>query len=374
MSFDAVRNVYVNNFNVIRNKCFSKLTPAATRALEAAESYTRSFFENERRTLEARGAEGLIIEGHGDLRTEHVSFPGRKVVIIDCVEFSEALRTVDILGDIAFLRMDLDFRRRSDLAELFLEGYAQAFSGAYNRRLLDFYSVYRAMVRAKIAVLSTDQRSGDEAAVAASVVQVENYLALASRYAWQLRGPVLAVMSGLMGVGKSTLAQHIGAQCYAVVLRSDVIRKELYPANVSDRRTPFGEGIYAPEATTATYAEMLRRAEKELTRGNPVILDASFAKSAQRDAVAKLARKLGVEFVFVECRLDETETLRRLAAREGNLSQASDGRRELYFVQKDHFEPISRQIHPCISLSTAETIQDQAGSVLSALGNMSEQK
>ena len=213
------------------------------------------------------------------------------------------------------------------------------------------------MVRAKVGVLSAVQKSGDEAAVAENVMQLENYLALASRYAWGLRGPMLAVMSGLMGVGKSELAQHLGAQCGAAVFRSDVIRKELYAANASDRNTPFGEGIYAPEATTATYAEMLRRAERELTRGNPVILDASFAKGAQRDAVAKLASELGVPFLLIECRLDETETLRRLAAREGDLFQVSDGRRELNFVQTNHFQPISGHIYPCVSLSTAETIQ-----------------
>src|SRR5262249_40665680 len=95
--------------------------------------------------IEARAASGVPRDTHGDLHLDHVYlFPDRAppddLVAIDCIEFNERFRFADPVADMAFLVMDLHYRGRPDLAELFADEYFRAAADAEGRKLMAFYS------------------------------------------------------------------------------------------------------------------------------------------------------------------------------------------------------------------------------------------
>ena len=71
-----------------------------------------------------RARAGLVRDGHGDLRAEHVVLE-RGIEIVDCVEFDPALREIDVGLDLAFLVMDL-LRRDERLAAALVSAYREA--------------------------------------------------------------------------------------------------------------------------------------------------------------------------------------------------------------------------------------------------------
>ena len=92
------------------------------------------------------------------------------------------------------------------------------------------------------------------------------------------RGSASCSSAALPGTGKSTVARGIAESRGAVVLRSDVVRKELAGLDPYEYApAPLGEGLYTPAATTRTYEELLHRARVALELGEPVVLDVSWS-------------------------------------------------------------------------------------------------
>lgn len=79
--------------------------------LVAAERFADAFIVENRALLLTRAARGLVRDGHGDLRAEHVLLEARAVEVVDCVEFDPRLREIDVGADLAFLLMDLEDRK-----------------------------------------------------------------------------------------------------------------------------------------------------------------------------------------------------------------------------------------------------------------------
>src|SRR5262249_27518035 len=116
------------------------------------------------------------------------------------------------------------------------------------------------------------------------------------------RRPCLALVGGLPGAGKSTLARGLAQRAGFTVIRSDVVRKELAELGPRDEAAAaFESGIYAPEWTERTYAECLRRAEARLFEGERVLVDASFRFEANRRQFLEAAVRWGVSAVFLLC-------------------------------------------------------------------------
>ncbi len=98
-----------------------------------------------------RARRGHIVDGHGDLRPEHI-WLGPPVNIIDCLEFNTRLRTVDPLDEIAYLCLEcerLDGRRQADYIE---RRAIQLLSDGVSEELFTFYRCYRATLRARLAI------------------------------------------------------------------------------------------------------------------------------------------------------------------------------------------------------------------------------
>ncbi len=148
-------------------------------------SRAEGFLRDRSPRIEARKAAGFVIDGHGDLHGRNVLMTNPPVVF-DCIEFSDELRTLDVLSEIGFLIMDLERFGREDLAEAFLEAYRSQFECILcdtDHELLLFYKLYRANVRLKVGALAL----GPEPQLAARDM-LQGYFNLFRAYAGELLG------------------------------------------------------------------------------------------------------------------------------------------------------------------------------------------
>ncbi len=304
--------------------------PEAAR-LERLRAWTLARHEALQPLLRERRRQGRVREVHGDLHLANLVLLEGRVLPFDCIEFSEPLRWIDVLSDVAFLMMDLMARGHPELAWRFLDVYLEETGDQEGLGVLPWYLVYRALVRAKVAALQDAQagRAPGEACRA--------YLALAEELAGPRPTP-LVLMHGLSGSGKSTLAGELLEALGAVRLRSDVERKRLAGlAPLATSGSGLDQGLYGPAMTERTYARLLALARAVLEAGLPCIVDATFLRREQRAPFRALARELGVPLVILRCEAPEAELRRRVAARRGDASEAD---LRVLEAQEGRLEPV----------------------------------
>ncbi|HEY0714388.1 MAG TPA: AAA family ATPase [Polyangia bacterium] len=288
--------------------------------------------------LDARRAGGHIRDGHGDLRLEHVYFPpvGRVPLVIDAVEFSERFRCADTALDIAFLVMELLAAGRRDLAEGFAYQFARASQDYDFYPLLDFYVAYRALVRAKIACLLANDETSPPDKAARKRGEAIALLTLATARA-ESSGTVVVAIGGLVGAGKSTVAEALAQATGMPVVSSDHTRKHLAGLSASARGSP---SLYTDDFTQRTRHELTRRAEQVLLSGRSVILDATFRISADRAKARALARTHGARFLFVEVTCDEATLQARLVTRATQSSESDADAAVLAKIRNQFTPPV----------------------------------
>ncbi len=256
-----------------------------------------------------RRAAGRVRECHGDLHCGNVVRHGGKLLAFDALEFDPALRWIDVASDLAFLTMDLEARRRPDLRAAMLDGWLTEGGDFAALEVLRFHEVYRAMVRAKVAAIRTAQAAA--APGADGLADLDLYLATAAAFARPPR-PLLVVMTGLSGSGKSWLASRLLGPLGAVRIRSDVERKRLHGY---DPEQPSGGAIYDAQATEATYARLGMLARQALGTGFSVVIDAACLLKGERSAFVSLAEALDVPCRIVAVEADDATLRNRLASR-----------------------------------------------------------
>jgi uncharacterized protein len=310
------------------------------RLFRIIQQATRSFLQKRRALFADRLAAAKIRDCHGDLRTGHIYFADG-IKIIDCIEFNDRFRYTDIACDLAFLAMDIDFEGFPEIGRQLLAAVTRILNDDDIFVLIDFYKCYRAFVRVKVNCLNLEQSRLGEYQRKRLIRETEKYMELAYGYALNISRPILWIVCGMIGSGKSTLAEKLSQKLDVKVLRSDVIRKDLFgvqPDAVID--VPFGEGIYSEEANCLTYGKLLMLAQEEVKNGSSVILDATFNNRRHRGEAQRLALDLDTDLIFVECAAGLPEIQRRLAARANNRS-VSDARLHHLNKFKDTFEPFT---------------------------------
>ena len=250
--------------------------------------------------LAERAAAGFVRRAHGDLHLGNICIWNGAPTPFDAIEFDEAMATIDLAYDLAFLLMDLDRRAGRAAANRVLNRYVARTGDVALVRLLPAFLSRRAMVRAHV--------EGDT-----------GYLAAALEYLRPAPGQVVAI-GGLPGTGKSTLARALapglGAAPGALIVRSDEIRKRLH--GVAPEQ-PLGRGAYSPEANERVDAALLGAVRAAAPHG--VIADATFLSPKMREAVAAC----GAPFTGIWLDAPMAELERRVGARTGDASDASVG-------------------------------------------------
>lgn len=338
--------------------------PARLEQLGRIEAWTLARHAELRPLLAARKQAGCIRECHGDMHLGNIALLEEGVTIFDGIEFNDYFRWIDVLSELAFLTMDLDDRGAHALSHRVLNAYL-AESGDYaGLRLLRFYQVYRAMVRAKVASIRLAQ--GLEGAERARVLAAyQGYADLAERYTRRPR-PAVLITHGVSGSGKSTAALALVEALGAIQVRSDVERKRLFGLAAGARsRSTLGAGLYTAEATQRTYARLLELAEDIVTAGFAVIVDATFLTRAQREPFATLAARLGVPFGILACSAEPAELRRRVERRLADGADPSEASLEVLEAQLRCVEPPGED-EPCIPVPTGGEVPTAAVEALVA--------
>ncbi len=295
--------------------------------------------------LERRAA-GAVRECHGDLHLANAAQVGDEVLAFDCIEFDPAMRWIDVASDLAFLTMDLHAHGRSDLAARALDAWLQRSGDFAALRVLRFYEVYRAMVRALVAALRAGQPDAPDAAASAcapprAAVACPDNLAFALAAAQARPAPRLLITHGLSGCGKSSVALQLLERTGAVRLRSDVERKRLFGLGALERSAARSLDVYTAQATRRTFDRLADLACTALRAGWPVIVDAAFLRRAERLDFQVLAADLGVPFAILHCHAPEAVLRERVAARSAAGNDASEADVAVLQRQIDAHEPLA---------------------------------
>lgn len=269
-----------------------------------------------------RLAQGWVRECHGDMHLGNMAWDEDAPVIFDAIEFSPALRWIDVMSELAFLVSDLAHRGRADLGRRVLNRWLE-HSGDYGGlAVLRYYQVYRTLVRAKVTAIRLQQLDPGDPARGPTREELERYLDQATAYTQPLH-PRLVITRGLSGSGKSVLAGSLVEAMGAVRLRADVERKRLAGLPPLARtHSPPGAGLYGPEMSARTLEHLAILAREVLASGYPVVVDATFLGRPWRDALRGVAAEAGVPFVILEVTCPHGELRRRVAARRGDASEA----------------------------------------------------
>src|SRR5262245_21305527 len=311
-------------------------------AFVALQKFGAQFIDRHHDLFMRRFNEGWIREVHGDLHGEHICFAPEGIQVFDCIEFSQQLCCCDLASEIAFLLMDLEVRGGGAMARPFLTRYLELLHDPDLPLLLPYYQCYRALVRGKVEALRSAGPSSNAPC----------YFGYASRFTWQSLEPFVLIVCGLTGSGKSTLAGELGKRLGIPVINSDTVRKAIAGKH-GPQIVPFNEEIYSPDMTEKTYAKIAREAEKRILEGEGAILDATFGQKTNREKIIRLAEKHAIPLLLIHCVASDETTKKRLAQREAEGKDVSDGRWEIYLKQKTAYEPIN-ELAPtnCVKLDT----------------------
>ncbi len=297
--------------------------------------------------MQQRKSQGFIRECHGDLHLGNITLFENHVTPFDGIEFNPALRWIDVMNEIAFVVMDLQQRNLKPFATRFLNRYLSKMGDYSGLSLLRYYLVYRASVRAKIALLRWQQHQNLH-----DYQEAEHYANLAEEFTTP-PPPVLLITHGYSGSGKSTLSRKIAENFSTIHLRSDVERQRLFS-------TLKNQDSYSAEKSQQIYQQLANFAATILDAGFSVFIDATFLKCEQRDLFQNLATKKLVKFFILDFQEAEEELSRRVIQRQQLGNDASEATLTV----------LQQQLQTAQPLTSSE--QKQAVSVESGAENISQ--
>ncbi len=262
--------------------------------------------------LDRRQTDGFVRRCHGDLHLQNICLIEGRPTLFDCIEFNDDIACIDVLYDLAFLLMDLEHRGRPDLANLVLNRYLDRSGDYAGIAALPLFLSCRAAIKAKIGAIAGDNAEQTRAFFDQALTCLENIQ------------PVLVAVGGAPGTGKSTLARRIapdlGRAPGALVLRTDVLRKQMLGRDILER---LPESAYDQATTQRTYERILEETRDALAAGRAIVADATFTNTDFRTRIEALAHGAGVPFagLWLEAPTGLRET--RVETRTADASDAT---------------------------------------------------
>ena len=308
-------------------------------------------------TMQKRIRSQVIRDCHGDLHCENIFMKENKELeVFDSIDFDSNLRMIDPISDIAFLIMDLSARGAKKEAVDFLNSWLSE-TGDYNgMKLFRWYSIYRALVRAKVYAIrklqSANLKSKDKG------IAIDNfnlYMNHAIKIRDQVR-PKLIIMSGLSGSGKTHLSNILSRYLFAILIRSDVERKRAF--NLRDIQLKLGyynaqieikkhnklfEGdLYSHQINEWLFHDHLPNITRSsLESGLATIVDATFLRKKERNVMYEIAKEMKLPFAIINCYCCEKAARDRITKRKSLNNDDSDADIKTRQKQKSYKESFS---------------------------------
>ncbi len=347
-------------------------------AFEAIRHFTNRFYIVNENLFCERIQQHRILDCHGDLHLDHIHLTPEATTIFDCIEFNDRFRFIDIANDLAFLAMDFDFKGRTDLGNLFLRNAARELDDAGMLKVANFYKCYRAFVRGKVETIQATERETRNPQEHER--QAARYFRLALRYAIAGSEPLILVVMGRVGTGKSTIAKRLASELDWPVFSSDETRKTLTGVPLT-QRTPseLRSKMYSARTTQKTYRKLVTdgfaaidscsrgRRPRLLQPHNGVILDATFSTRALRKFLRDECKKAKVPIQFIELEVGPDEIKNRLKLRDEKTAETSDARLEDFEKLNTAYQPPSDLTPDLIRVSTTSSISDTMRAILRRL-------
>jgi uncharacterized protein len=282
--------------------------------------------------LDRRRAAGKVRHCHGDLHLRNICLLNGKPTLFDCLEFDEALASIDVLYDLAFLLMDLEHRGLGHFANRVFNRYLDRGAEDDGLAATPLFLSLRAAIRAHVTATALEH-AASAVTGAKMACEARRYLGLAERFL-QPQPCRLVAIGGLSGAGKSTLAEglapEIGSRPGARVLRSDVTRKLLLGVDPEER---LPASAYTRETSARVYDAMRRKAAVGLAAGYTVIIDAVALTAEERSSFAEAARAAAVPFLGLWLQARPEAMAHRI---RGRVRDASDASPEVLAEQLRH--------------------------------------
>jgi aminoglycoside phosphotransferase family enzyme/predicted kinase len=307
--------------------------------------------------FDQRVISGCVVDGHGDLRPEHICLT-EPVAIFDCIEFNEEFRLLDMADELAFLSMECDLLGAAWVGEQILGKLSQVADDHPPQELIHFYKAYRACVRAKVGALRFDQLKGSAKSQAYDDAMA--HLELADRYASSWVRPLVLAVGGLSGTGKSHLGRALADTFSTEMIRTDVVRREILDEPGAPQA--IDQGRYSPESRERVYGEMFHRGAELHRERISVVFDATFSKRSQVVAAREVAAHPQALFLAIECQCPPEVAHQRIAGRLAKGDDVSQARGDIYERQRATWEVWPPEI-PQIPVDTTLPVEEQVRQV-----------
>ncbi|MEO0072488.1 MAG: AAA family ATPase [candidate division WOR-3 bacterium] len=363
-STDMIKYNWDENF--IQTEPFLGVT-ITQKTFDKIKNIVEEFIKNNKYLFIKRIYDQKIIKCHGDLHSENI-FVADRVYIFDSLEFNPRFSVCDTASEIAFFVMDLEFYNHKHLADFFLDRYLYYTNDWELLKVLEFYKCYRAYVRGKVTSFLLNDPKLPTTTKKRIKLKAQKYFCLADKYSDLFnRQPLLIMIMGLPGSGKTYIAQRLAKEIFAHYLSTDIIRKELTNTPIEEHRFEgYGKGIYRSEISQKTYAELYRRSYNYLSCGISCVVDGTFAWESSRIELQDIATKTGAQFFIVHCNCPEKIILARLKRRPQVFS-VSDATEEIYFRIRDYFEPV-RDRQNYLEINTAKPVRENLTKIIKFIG------
>lgn len=306
--------------------------------LERLRQWTEAAYARLQPLLAARKRDGFVRELHGDMHLGNMARVDDKIIIFDAIEFNDSFRWIDVMSELAFLLMDLQDRKLPAHANRLLNRYLELGGDYAGLELLRLYQTYRAMVRAKVALLGI-AFGGNEEQIATARAHYARYVDLAEQFT-QNTQPQLVITHGFSGSGKSHAAMILAESLGLIRIRADIERQRLFPERGEEG---LSAGRYSPHATTQTYQRLLDLAQGLLQSGWGVIIDATYLKHAQRQSAFDLALNFNAPFYILNIQCNETLLQQRLRTRAEQGKDVSEATLGVLQLQQKNAEAFNAE-------------------------------
>jgi aminoglycoside phosphotransferase family enzyme/predicted kinase len=325
------KDLYDINFDDLKSFCLSELQRLSPLFLERKRS-------------------NFIRDCHGDLHLGNLFLDksiSEHVCIFDRIEFNLSFRFIDVINDLAFLFMDLKNQSLNAEAFRFLNVYLEITGDYEGLQILNFYAIYRALVRAKVALLIKNTNFNNNLQTALQLMQFQ-----------KLNKPILIMMHGISGGGKTYLAKQLAPHISAILIRSDVERKRLFfginkkELNIALKDEHSLE-LYSDAVSKMTFDKLLQLAETIINSGYSVIVDATFLRVAHRKPFIELSKKLNCPYKILQCETSIEMIHQRVKERFILKQDASDADSRVVELQLlEYEEPTEAEKKQSISVNT----------------------